>query len=88
MEVFPYAVFYMFFEQYLSIWRTALINLAIAIGQCCLSALNLRHLSAVVWYNFDYVDIMKSFFLLIYAGYHFYLEALGSFKMTKTIERH
>lgn len=32
MEVFPYAVFYMFFEQYLSIWRTALINLAIAIG--------------------------------------------------------
>ncbi|XP_019173720.1 PREDICTED: Niemann-Pick C1 protein [Ipomoea nil] len=32
MEVFPYAVFYMFFEQYLDIWRTALINLAIAIG--------------------------------------------------------
>ncbi|KAF3628716.1 putative serine/threonine-protein kinase Cx32, chloroplastic-like [Capsicum annuum] len=32
MEIFPYAVFYMFFEQYLSIWRTALINLAIAIG--------------------------------------------------------
>ncbi|KMS99730.1 hypothetical protein BVRB_1g020980 [Beta vulgaris subsp. vulgaris] len=32
MEVFPYSVFYMFFEQYLDIWRTALINLAIAIG--------------------------------------------------------
>ncbi|CAI9117104.1 OLC1v1018440C1 [Oldenlandia corymbosa var. corymbosa] len=32
IEVFPYAVFYMFFEQYLNIWRTALINLAIAIG--------------------------------------------------------
>ncbi|KAK4351829.1 hypothetical protein RND71_027347 [Anisodus tanguticus] len=32
MEIFPYAVFYMFFEQYISIWRTALINLAIAIG--------------------------------------------------------
>ncbi|XP_022850654.1 Niemann-Pick C1 protein-like [Olea europaea var. sylvestris] len=32
IEVFPYAVFYMFFEQYLSIWKTALINLAIATG--------------------------------------------------------
>ncbi|KAG8632228.1 hypothetical protein MANES_18G004200v8 [Manihot esculenta] len=31
MEVFPYSVFYMFFEQYLDIWKTALINLAIAI---------------------------------------------------------
>ncbi|KAB2044724.1 hypothetical protein ES319_D01G109900v1 [Gossypium barbadense] len=32
MEIFPYSVFYMFFEQYLDIWKTALINLAIAIG--------------------------------------------------------
>ncbi|XP_002510680.3 NPC intracellular cholesterol transporter 1 isoform X1 [Ricinus communis] len=32
LEIFPYSVFYMFFEQYLDIWRTALINLAIAIG--------------------------------------------------------
>ncbi|XP_059634533.1 uncharacterized protein LOC132276909 [Cornus florida] len=32
IEIFPYSVFYMFFEQYLDIWRTALINLAIAIG--------------------------------------------------------
>ncbi|CAI9753358.1 unnamed protein product [Fraxinus pennsylvanica] len=32
IEVFPYAVFYMFFEQYLNIWKTALINLAIATG--------------------------------------------------------
>ncbi|KAM7253416.1 hypothetical protein ACFE04_026034 [Oxalis oulophora] len=32
IEVFPYSVFYIFFEQYLDIWRTALINLAIAIG--------------------------------------------------------
>ncbi|KAD5960225.1 hypothetical protein E3N88_11697 [Mikania micrantha] len=32
IEVFPYSVFYMFFEQYLDIWKTALINLAIAIG--------------------------------------------------------
>ncbi|GAB4828432.1 NPC intracellular cholesterol transporter 1 [Ancistrocladus abbreviatus] len=32
MEIFPYSVFYMFFEQYLDIWKTALISLAIAIG--------------------------------------------------------
>ncbi|KAK4781437.1 hypothetical protein SAY86_015539 [Trapa natans] len=32
MEIFPYSVFYMFFEQYLDIWKTALINLAIAVG--------------------------------------------------------
>ncbi|KAI8549308.1 hypothetical protein RHMOL_Rhmol06G0015500 [Rhododendron molle] len=32
MEIFPYSVFYIFFEQYLDIWRIALINLAIAIG--------------------------------------------------------
>ncbi|WVZ19048.1 hypothetical protein V8G54_006370 [Vigna mungo] len=32
IEIFPYSVFYMFFEQYLHIWKTALINLAIAIG--------------------------------------------------------
>ncbi|KAK7311019.1 hypothetical protein RJT34_08869 [Clitoria ternatea] len=32
IEIFPYSVFYMFFEQYLNIWKTALINLAIAIG--------------------------------------------------------
>ncbi|WOG97708.1 hypothetical protein DCAR_0417049 [Daucus carota subsp. sativus] len=32
IELFPYSVFYMFFEQYLDIWKTALINLALAIG--------------------------------------------------------
>ncbi|KAK9164931.1 hypothetical protein Scep_000122 [Stephania cephalantha] len=32
IDVFPYAMFYIFFEQYLDIWRTALINLAIALG--------------------------------------------------------
>jgi Niemann-Pick C1 protein len=32
MEIYPYSVFYMFFEQYLDIWKTALINLSIAIG--------------------------------------------------------
>ncbi|KAF8410301.1 hypothetical protein HHK36_002827 [Tetracentron sinense] len=32
IHIFPYSVFYMFFEQYLDIWRTALINIAIALG--------------------------------------------------------
>nr|CAN68425.1 hypothetical protein VITISV_038862 [Vitis vinifera] len=32
IQIFPYSVFYMFFEQYLDIWRTALINIAIALG--------------------------------------------------------
>ncbi|XP_050366394.1 uncharacterized protein LOC126784899 isoform X2 [Argentina anserina] len=32
MEIFPYSVFYIFFEQYLDIWRIALINIAIALG--------------------------------------------------------
>ncbi|XP_019417010.1 PREDICTED: Niemann-Pick C1 protein-like isoform X1 [Lupinus angustifolius] len=32
IEIFPYSVFYMFFEQYLNIWKTALVNIAIAIG--------------------------------------------------------
>ncbi|KAF5803944.1 putative protein patched/dispatched [Helianthus annuus] len=32
IEVFPYSVFYMFFEQYLDIWKTALVSLAIATG--------------------------------------------------------
>ncbi|KAI3725546.1 hypothetical protein L1987_65336 [Smallanthus sonchifolius] len=32
IEVFPYSVFYMFFEQYLDIWKTALTSLAIATG--------------------------------------------------------
>lgn len=32
MDIFPYSVFYIFFEQYLDIWRIALINIAIALG--------------------------------------------------------
>ncbi|XP_061344098.1 uncharacterized protein LOC133290061 [Gastrolobium bilobum] len=32
MEIFPYSVFYIFFEQYLDIWKVALINIAIALG--------------------------------------------------------
>ncbi|KAK8582603.1 hypothetical protein V6N13_069377 [Hibiscus sabdariffa] len=32
MQIFPYSVFYIFFEQYLDIWRIALTNIAIALG--------------------------------------------------------
>ncbi|MCL7041699.1 hypothetical protein MKW94_028850 [Papaver nudicaule] len=32
IEMFPYAKFYIFFEQYLDIWRTALINIAVALA--------------------------------------------------------
>ncbi|KAJ4829723.1 hypothetical protein Tsubulata_020732 [Turnera subulata] len=32
IDIFPYSVFYIFFEQYLDIWRIALINIAIALG--------------------------------------------------------
>ncbi|KAH7518258.1 hypothetical protein FEM48_Zijuj09G0152400 [Ziziphus jujuba var. spinosa] len=32
MDVFPYSVFYIFFEQYLDIWRVALVNIALALG--------------------------------------------------------
>ncbi|KAM7258591.1 hypothetical protein ACFE04_014332 [Oxalis oulophora] len=32
IEIFPYSVFYIFFEQYLDIWRVALINIAVALG--------------------------------------------------------
>ncbi|TYK02140.1 Niemann-Pick C1 protein-like isoform X2 [Cucumis melo var. makuwa] len=32
MDIFPYSVFYIFFEQYLDIWNTALMNIAIALG--------------------------------------------------------
>ncbi|PSS21814.1 Niemann-Pick C1 protein [Actinidia chinensis var. chinensis] len=32
IQIFPYSVFYIFFEQYLDIWATAVINIAIALG--------------------------------------------------------
>ncbi|KAH9694350.1 SSD domain-containing protein [Citrus sinensis] len=32
INIFPYSVFYIFFEQYLDIWRVALINIAVALG--------------------------------------------------------
>ena len=33
IQIFPYSVFYIFFEQYLDIWRLAVINIAIALGR-------------------------------------------------------
>ena len=33
MQIFPYSVFYIFFEQYLDIWGIALMNIAIALGR-------------------------------------------------------
>jgi Niemann-Pick C1 protein len=32
MEVFPYSVFYIFFEQYLSVWKTAIMNICVCLG--------------------------------------------------------
>lgn len=32
LQVFPYSVYYIFFEQYITIWKTALINIAIGLG--------------------------------------------------------
>ncbi|KAJ8618328.1 hypothetical protein MRB53_014514 [Persea americana] len=32
IHIFPYSVFYIFFEQYLDIWKTALINISLALG--------------------------------------------------------
>ncbi|WCJ40010.1 NPC intracellular cholesterol transporter 1 [Euphorbia peplus] len=32
IEIFPYSVFYIFFEQYLDIWRIALVNIVMALG--------------------------------------------------------
>ncbi|KAH7511464.1 hypothetical protein JRO89_XSUnG0200700 [Xanthoceras sorbifolium] len=39
IQIFPYSVFYIFFEQYLDIWRVALINIAIALGRLWSSAI-------------------------------------------------
>ena len=33
MSVFPYSVFYIFFEQYLDIWSVALMDIALALGE-------------------------------------------------------
>lgn len=32
MKIFPYSVFYIFFEQYLSVWKTAIMNICVCLG--------------------------------------------------------
>ncbi|VAH50462.1 unnamed protein product [Triticum turgidum subsp. durum] len=32
MEIFPYSVFHIFFEQYLSVWKTAIMNICVCLG--------------------------------------------------------
>ncbi|KAM3388798.1 hypothetical protein ACQJBY_011126 [Aegilops geniculata] len=32
MEIFPYSVFHVFFEQYLSVWKTAIMNICVCLG--------------------------------------------------------
>uniref|UniRef100_A0ACD5V3Y1 Uncharacterized protein n=1 Tax=Avena sativa TaxID=4498 RepID=A0ACD5V3Y1_AVESA len=32
MQIFPYSVFYIFFEQYLSVWKTAIMNICVCLG--------------------------------------------------------
>ncbi|KAK9109481.1 hypothetical protein Sjap_017541 [Stephania japonica] len=32
IDIFPYAMFYIFFEQYMDIWKTTLVNVVIALG--------------------------------------------------------
>ncbi|KAJ1272298.1 hypothetical protein BS78_06G191600 [Paspalum vaginatum] len=32
MKIFPYSVFYIFFEQYLGVWKTAIMNICVCLG--------------------------------------------------------
>ncbi|XP_022762939.1 Niemann-Pick C1 protein isoform X4 [Durio zibethinus] len=51
MQVFPYSVFYIFFEQYLDIWGIALMNIAIALGAIfivCLVITSSLWISAII----------------------------------------
>ncbi|EEE61504.1 hypothetical protein OsJ_15793 [Oryza sativa Japonica Group] len=32
MQMFPYSVFYIFFEQYLGVWKTAIMNICVCLG--------------------------------------------------------
>ncbi|XP_072956194.1 uncharacterized protein [Typha angustifolia] len=51
MEIFPYSVFYIFFEQYLDIWKTALINISIGLGAVfivCLAVTGSLWASAII----------------------------------------
>ncbi|OMO79971.1 Patched [Corchorus capsularis] len=51
MDIFPYSVFYIFFEQYLDIWQIALMNIAIALGAIfivCLVITSSLWISAII----------------------------------------
>lgn len=51
MQIFPYSVFYIFFEQYLDIWGIALMNIAIALGAIfivCLIITSSLWISAII----------------------------------------
>lgn len=51
MDIFPYSVFYIFFEQYLDIWRIALLNIALALGAIlivCLLITSSLWISAII----------------------------------------
>uniref|UniRef100_A0A2P2KIC2 SSD domain-containing protein n=1 Tax=Rhizophora mucronata TaxID=61149 RepID=A0A2P2KIC2_RHIMU len=51
INIFPYSVFYIFFEQYLDIWRVALINIAVALGAIfivCLVITSSLWMSAII----------------------------------------
>ncbi|XVF68077.1 hypothetical protein PTKIN_Ptkin10aG0174100 [Pterospermum kingtungense] len=51
MEIFPYSVFHIFFEQYLDIWGMALMNIAIALGAIfivCLVITSSLWISAII----------------------------------------
>ncbi|XWS55186.1 hypothetical protein CRYUN_Cryun10bG0153000 [Craigia yunnanensis] len=51
MQIFPYSVFYIFFEQYLDIWGIALMNIAIALGSIfivCLVITSSLWISAII----------------------------------------
>ncbi|PPD98412.1 hypothetical protein GOBAR_DD04540 [Gossypium barbadense] len=52
MQIFPYSVFYIFFEQYLDIWTIALTNIAIALGSLWISTIIVLVLVMIV------VDLM------------------------------
>ena len=54
VEVYPYSIFYVFYEQYLTIWRDTVVNLVIA-----LSAI------FVVTFIFLGFDVMSSVVIII-----------------------
>ncbi|KAG9442420.1 hypothetical protein H6P81_018274 [Aristolochia fimbriata] len=57
MEIFPYSVFYIFFEQYWSIWKTVLINLYLALGVHYMSLKQIRKICSAKLLNF-YLQVL------------------------------